>query len=86
MQEQPNVEVGDLVLLSSEKKPRGKWPKAIVEQTFPDEKGYIRDVIVRTSTSCYRRHVRKLCLLEKNLDLMAGSGPVHVAAETEELC
>jgi hypothetical protein len=39
IKEQSNVGVGDLVLLANEKKPRGQWPKAIVEQTFPDEKG-----------------------------------------------
>jgi hypothetical protein len=86
MQEQPNVEVHDLVLLSSEKKPDGQWPKAIVEQTFPDKKGYFRDVIVHTSKSCYCHDIRKLCLLEKKLDLLGGSKPVHVPVETEELC
>ena len=87
IQEQPNVEVGDLVLLSSEKKPRGQWPKAIVEQTFPDEKGYVREVIVRTAKSCYRRDIRKLCLLEKHLDELTGSKTLNdVPAETEELC
>jgi hypothetical protein len=63
IQEQPNVAIGDLMLLSNEKKPRGQWPKAKVEQVFPNEKGYVREVIVRTAKSCYRRDIRKLCLL-----------------------
>jgi hypothetical protein len=86
IQEQPNVAVGDLVLLSNEKKPRGQWPKAIVEQVFPDVKGYVREVIMRTAKSCYRRDIRKLCLLESNLDLMAGSKTLgDVPPETYEL-
>ena len=85
LQEQPNVEVGDLVLLANEKKRRGQWPKAIVEQTFPDEKGYVRDVIVRTANSCYRRDVRKLCLLEKQLDSLAGTETLEIPEETTEI-
>jgi hypothetical protein len=37
IKEQSNLGVGDLVLLANKKKPRGQWPKAIVEQTFPDQ-------------------------------------------------
>jgi hypothetical protein len=73
IQVQPNVAVRDLVLLSNEKKPRSQWPKVIMKQVFPDEKGYVCEVIVRTAKSCYRRYICKLCLLESNLDLMAGS-------------
>ena len=86
IQEQPNVAVGDLVLLSNEKKPRGQWAKGIVEQVFPDIGGYVREVIVRTAKSCYLRHISKLCLLESNLDLMAGSKTLcDVPPETYEL-
>ena len=84
IQEQPNVEVGDLVLLAHENKPRGQWPKAIVEQTFPDEKGHVREVIVRTSKACYRRDIRKLYMLEKGLNEIAGKKPLVVPAEAEE--
>jgi hypothetical protein len=85
IQEQPNVAVGDLVLLSNAKKPHGQWPKAIVDQVFPDEKGYVREVIVRTAKSYYRRDIRGLCLLESNLDLMAGSKTLgDVPPETDE--
>ena len=61
----PNFKVGDLVLLMSENSiPRGKWPKAIVEEVFPDRHGLVRRVKVRTVTGTYERDVRKLCRLE----------------------
>jgi hypothetical protein len=70
------------VLLSNEKKPRSQWPK---EQVFLDEKGYACEVIARTAKSCYCRNLQKLCLLEKHLDLMAGSKTLgDVPPETDE--
>jgi len=47
--------------------PRGRWPKALVEQTFPDSEGIVRQVVVRTADGVYRRDVRKLCMLEEKL-------------------
>ena len=32
----PNIEVGDLVLVKDDSVKRGCWPKAIIEQCFPD--------------------------------------------------
>ena len=47
--------------------PCGQWPKALVEQTFPDSEGIVRQVIVRTADGVYRRDIRKLLLLEEKL-------------------
>ena len=47
--------------------PREKWPKALVEQTFPDSEGMVCQVVVRTADGVYRRDIRKLLLLEKKL-------------------
>ena len=43
---------------------RGKWPKAIVEESFPDRNGQVRRVQVRTANGTLDRDVRKLCRLE----------------------
>ncbi|XP_074632496.1 uncharacterized protein LOC141890859 [Acropora palmata] len=64
---QPNFEIGDLVLMADRNTPRGQWPKALVEQTFPDSEGLVRQVVIRTADGVYRRDVRKLCLLEEKL-------------------
>ena len=64
-----NLQQGDLVLIADERTPRGKWPKAIVEETFPDKRGLVRRVLVRNSAgSTFVRDVRKLCLLEGRLN------------------
>lgn len=62
-----NLTEGDIVLMGKEELPRGQWPLAVVEETFPDSKGFVRQVIIRTANlSRYRRDVRKLCLLEQS--------------------
>ena len=60
-----NLTEGDIVLMVKDDSPRGQWPLAMVEETFPDSNGHVRQVVIRTANqSRYRRDVRKLCLLE----------------------
>ena len=56
----PNFKVEDLVLMVDKNTPHGQWPKALVEQVFPDSEGMVRQVVVRTADGVYRRDVRKL--------------------------
>jgi hypothetical protein len=37
---------------------------AVVEEVYPDEKGIVRHVTVRTTNGKFKRDVRQLCLLE----------------------
>ena len=61
----PNFEPGDLVLMMEESTTRGRWPKALVIETMPDNRGLVRRVRVRTADgSTFTRDIRKLCLLE----------------------
>ena len=59
-----NLQVNDLVLMVDEKTPREQWPLAIIEETYPDKCGNVRQALVRTSKSKVKRDVRKLCVLE----------------------
>ena len=61
---QPNLQSGDLVLIRDESTVRGLWPKAIVEEYFPDGDGLVRRVRVRTPDALLIRDVRKICMLE----------------------
>ena len=55
-----NLAVGDLVLILDESLPRGCWPLGLVEEVFPDAKGSVRRVVVRTAGARrLRRDVRK---------------------------
>jgi hypothetical protein len=64
-----NAEVGDRVLVIDENTKRGEWPVGIVTEVYPDGKGVVRQVTVKTDSSEYKRPVTKLCLLaEKSKD------------------
>ena len=64
----PNLEPGDLVLVGDDNVKRGKWPKAIVEECYPDRNGLVRRVRVRTADAVLVRDIRKLYLLEGHID------------------
>ena len=59
-----NLAVGDVVLIADDNTKRSCWPKAVVEETFPDKDGLVRRSRLRTACSSLTRDIRKLCLLE----------------------
>ena len=63
-----NLQVGDLVLINDNSTKRGYWPKAVVEECYPDKDGLVRRVRVRTADAVLMRDVRKLSLLEGHVD------------------
>ena len=60
-----NFKEGDVVLVSSENVSRGQWPLGLVTTTYPDEKGRVRVVELRTKKGIVKRPIHKLCLLEQ---------------------
>ena len=67
LKQRRSFKVGDLVIMTDTNTPRGQWPKALVQETFPDANGVVRQVLVTSATGVFRRDVRKLCLLEEEL-------------------
>ena len=63
-QEQDNLRVGDLVLVTDDNLPRGRWPLARVMRTFPGRDSRVRVAEVKTATGVYTRPVARLCPLE----------------------
>lgn len=61
-----NFAVGDIVMIVDETSPRNSWPLGRVVETFPDRKGLVRQVKVRTKSSELCRPVTKLCLLHES--------------------
>ena len=59
-----NLQPNDLVLMVDEKISREQWPIAIIEETYSDKYGNVRQVLVRTGKSKVKRDIRKLCYLE----------------------
>lgn len=60
-----NLTVGDLVLIMDNTAPRNSWLMGRVMQTFPDRKGLVRQVKIKTRTSCLDRPITKVCLLQE---------------------
>ena len=64
MGEQPALKVGDIVLISEDNAPRGKWPMGRVDRLFPGRDGLIRTVTLKTQRGLLRRPVQRLHRLE----------------------
>ena len=56
-----NYSVGDVVLLHDDSSSRGRWPLGRVIETYPDGKGLVRKVLVKTATNTFVRPISKLC-------------------------
>ena len=56
---------GDVVLLVADNIPRGQWPLGRIIATYPDKKGQVRMVDVKTRNNTLKRPIHKLCLLEQ---------------------
>lgn len=65
----PNLSVGDVVLMVDSDTPRGYWPLARITKVFPSEDGCVRKVEVKTKSGVYTRPASKLCLLEGSQSL-----------------
>ena len=60
-----NLVVGDLVIIMDSTAPRNSWPVGRVIQTFPDRRGFVRQVRIKTRSSCLDRPITKVCLLQE---------------------
>jgi len=60
-----NLTVGDLVIIMDSTAPRNSWPVGRVIQSFPDRRGFVRQVRIKTRSSCLDRPITKVCLLQE---------------------
>ena len=61
---QRNLKVDDLVFMTEDKVPRGKWPLARIVEAKPDRDGFVRSVMLQDKKGLKRRPINKLALLE----------------------
>ena len=59
-----NLQPKDLVLILDERTAREQWPLGVIEEFYPDKYGNVRQALVRTTKSKFKRDNTKLCLLE----------------------
>ena len=62
---QPNLQVGDIVVLKEDKTFSCHWPLAKILQTYPGKDGLVRVAQVCTGNSIYKRPITKLALLHR---------------------
>ena len=60
-----NLIPGDVVLIVDNTAPRNSWVMGRVLQTFPDRRGFVRQVRIKTKSSCLDRPITKVCLLQE---------------------
>ena len=56
-----NFQANDVVLLVEDTQQRSKWVLGRVLETYPDKRGLVRTVLVRTQNNVVKRPIAKLC-------------------------
>jgi len=62
---QPNVTIGDLVLVKEDNLPPLVWKKAVIIDMHTGRDGLVRAVTIRTATGTFRWPIAKICVLPK---------------------
>ncbi|KAI2645305.1 Gag-Pol polyprotein [Labeo rohita] len=60
-----NFVTGDIVIVMDHNTPRGSWVMGRVIRTYPDKKGFVRSVQLKTKTGQVERPISKLFLLQE---------------------
>ena len=64
--EKRNLRSGDVVLIMDLSLPRAQWPLGRIVEVFPDRRGFVRSVQVRTGRSVLKRPISKLVLVQES--------------------
>lgn len=56
-QQQPNLIIGELVLIIDDRLTPSKWPLGRIVQVYPDKHGHVRKVDVKTASGTYERPI-----------------------------
>ena len=67
--ESRNVRLGDIVLLSDQEVPRGRWRMGRIVEVFPSQDGLVQKARVKTGESTYLRPISKMVLVSSEADL-----------------
>ncbi|XP_042208754.1 uncharacterized protein LOC121857010 [Homarus americanus] len=69
-----NFRPGDLIIIAEANNPRKKWHLGRVMEVKAGEDGFVRQAVVKTTTSTMLQPVTKLCLLEGAMERVDGVG------------
>lgn len=77
---------GDVVIVKTDDKNRGRWPLAIVNEVYPGSDGVIRAVQLRTAKSILERPVQHLYPLELECDLCTPVADPRLNPQAQDFC
>ena len=60
-----NLVPGDLVILVNENLPRNRWDMGRIVKSYPDKRGVVRHVDLKTYSGILKRPIHKLCLIRE---------------------
>ena len=66
--EEPQIKLGDVVLIQSDKRNRGKWNLGIVAKLIKGRDGVVRAARLRAGKSFLERALQQLCPMELSCD------------------
>ena len=72
-----NLRLGELVIVRNELLPPNKWELGRVTSVYPDAKGYVRVVDVKTISGNYKRPIVRLCRLPLSISLPCSKDQPH---------
>lgn len=61
--ERENIKIGQLIVLKDENLPPAQWKMGRIHEVMPGKDGLIRNVLVKTEKSFFKRPVQKICIL-----------------------
>ena len=65
---QANAKVGNIVLLDDDMQRRSKWLLGYIDDVYPDSKGRVCTVLIRTKNGTYKRPIAKWCNIRDHAD------------------
>lgn len=60
----PPIEIGSIVLISEDNKPRLFWPTGIVVETYKGKDGLVKSTLIRIGKNTTKRLIKRLHRLE----------------------
>lgn len=61
---EPELGIGDLVIICDEQQPRGRWLRGIITEVSAGADGVVRTATVRTAKGCYNRPATRLAKID----------------------
>ena len=80
-----NVSLNNIALVSDHTLPWGVWPLGKVIKLYPDARGVVRVVDLKTAAGILKRPVTKFCVIVKEREMVTKPSVQHKQAKSSNL-